>query len=197
MRQAITYDSGLAGNIRSVARLFRIPLRILMDWQQDGLLSQEITPEQWFFVDLVRRAVWENRKVLRAMLANLPRSERRALLDGCEKSAIERIVYLDFLRVKLTGRGFRNDGRLITFERYKKYLHHRHPKMLWMLTRQVFDRQRKAAEARIRYCRQRGTLSQLISDLGLEVQEDGTVVNPWVRQQEATSEYSGRNIFHD
>lgn len=198
MRECITYDEVLAADSRAVAKLFGIPHTVLSAWQLEGFISRGvITTAQWQTLNMIRCMIWDNRRVIRAMLANLPKRERRRLVDACEKNTTERIVYTDFLRFKLVGKGLMNDGRLITFDHYQKYLSWRHPQLCHLLTRKIFDRQRKAAEARIRYCRQHGTLTQLIADLGLKIQDDGTVVNPRIRSHEDTRVPSGRNIFYD
>ena len=198
MRERIAYDEKLAADSRAVAKLFGIPITVLTAWQLEGYISRRvITPQQWGMLNMIRCVIWDNRRVIRAMLANLTKAERRRLIDGCEKTTIERIVYTDFLRTKLTGRGLMDDDRLITFVHYQRYLVWRHPQLHHLLTRKIFERQRKSAEARIRYCRHRGTLSQLIVDLGLKINDDGTVVNPWIQQHQAISENPGLNIFHD
>lgn len=197
MRNRIEYVESIASDSRAVAKLFCIPQTVLAAWQLEGFISRvKVTPEHWERLNMVRCVIWDNRKVIRAMLATLPKSERRLLIDSCEKTTIERIVYLDFLRVKLTGRGLMNDDRQITFCRYQKYLAWRHPHLCHLLTLKIFGKQRKAAEARIRYCRQHGTLERLIADLGLKILGDGSITNPWI-SVEPTKTDSGKNIFSD
>jgi len=198
VRECFGYDAALAVDSRAVAKVFGVPHTVLAVWQQEGFVDCEVvTPEQWATLNMIRCAVWDNRRVIRAMLANLPKRERRRLLDDCDKPAIARIVYYDFLRAKLTGKGLMSDGRLITYEHYGKYLSWRHPQLQHLLTRKIFEQQRKSAENRIRYCRKHGTLPRLIADLGLVLLADNTVANPWIRQPDANNAFSGRNIFHD
>lgn len=197
MRSRIEYVETIASDSRAVAKLFSIPQTVLAAWQLEGFIGRvTVTQEQWERLNMIRCVIWDNRKVIRAMLATLPRSERRRLIDSCEKTTIERIVYLDFLRVKLTGRGLMNDDRQITFCRYQKYLAWRHPHLCHLLTLKIFEKQRKSAEARIRYCRQHGTLDRLITDHGLKILEDGSITNPWI-SDEPTKTDSGKNIFYD
>lgn len=197
MRDRVAYDQVTASNSRAVAKVFDIPHTVLQVWQREGFIDRVlVTPEQWEMLNMIRCVIWDNRRVIRAMLANLPKSVRRRLVDDCEKNTIERIVYHDFLRVKLTGRGLMNDGRLITYVHYQRYLSWRHPNLCHLLTRQIFERQRKAAEARIRYCRKMGTLGTLISDLGLQLR-DGVIVNPFIQENNPHVGFIGRNIFHD
>ncbi len=195
MKEHIVYNSKLASDGRAAAKLFGIPYTVLSSWQLEGYIGRSvITPEQWQLLNMIRCHIWENRRAIRAMLANLPKRERRRLVDDCEKTAIERIVYTDFLRFRLTGKGIMNDNRLITFNRYQDYLTWRHPNLYHLLTRGIYDKQIKSAEARIRYCRQRGLLNRLIADLGLSLLTDGTVVNPAIR---TNVEATGRYIFYD
>jgi hypothetical protein len=163
------YNHEIASDIKAISRMFGIPQRIIKQWQLEGYLSRTyITDEQWRWLELVQLAIWKNRAVIRAILSGLPRSERRRLADDCEKKGIERIVYNDFLRMKLRGDGIMGDGRNITFHRYQHYLHWRHPNLWQLLTRQIFDTQRKSALARIRYARQTGRIEQLMADLGVK-----------------------------
>ena len=183
MRAQIEFRADLSTDSRIVAKLFGIPHTVLSAWQLEGYIDRaSITQHQWNFLNMIRCCIWDNRRVIRAMLAGLPKSERRRLVDSCEKTTIERIVYLDFLRLKLVGRGIMNDGRLITFTHYQRYLTWRHPNLHHLLTRRVFDKQRKAAEARIRYVKHHGSLDQFISDLGLRRLANGQIVNPNIKE---------------
>lgn len=165
----INYKPEISGDVRSLSELFGIPQRIIRIWQLEGYLSRTcLTEEQWHWLDFIRLAVWQNRAVLRAMLAGLPQAERRRLADDCQKLGITRIVYNDFLRFKLRGDGIMGDGRSVTYQRYLQYLHWRHPHLWHLLTRQIFDRERKSVLARIRYARQTGRLDQLIADMGVK-----------------------------
>ena len=166
MRAAIPYEPAVAGDIRALTQSFDIPLYIVRQWQLEGFLSRSVVTEaEWELLNLVRCCIWGNRNVIRAMLRKLPVSERRRLIDACEKTAIERIVYVDFLRFKLSGTGIMGDAWPVTFERYQKYLTWRHPNLYSLLTYNIFIKQRKAALAKIAYARKTGTLEQLARDL--------------------------------
>ncbi len=116
---------------------------------------------------MIRSCVWDNRNVIRSMLRGLPQAERRRLIDTCEKTTIERIVYNDFLRFKLSGTGIMADCRPVTYQRYTEYLGWRHPYLYHLLTRKIFTTQRKSALAKIRYARLTGALNQLMNDLSV------------------------------
>ena len=166
------YQPDAASDVKALSKIFGIPQRIIRLWQLEGYLSRTcITEEQWRWLDLIRLAVWVNRAVIRAMLAGLPQAERRRLADDCAKLGIARIVYNDFLRFKLRGDGIMGDGRRVTYQRYQKYLQWRHPNLWQLLTRQIFDAQRKSALARIRYARQTGRLEQLKADMSVNLNE--------------------------
>jgi hypothetical protein len=168
----LTYQPECASDVKSLSQVFGIPQRIIRLWQREGYLSREcITADQWGWLELVKDALWSNRTVIRAMLAGLPQAERRRLADDCTKKGVERVVYNDFLRFKLRGDGIMGDGRNITYDRYRKYLQWRHPNLWHLLTRQIFDAQRKSALARIRYARQTGRLEQLMADMGVTWQD--------------------------
>jgi len=166
---ASAYQPEYASDVKTLSLIFGIPQRIIRLLQLEGYLSRTcITEEQWRWLDLIRLAIWSNRTVIRAMLAGLPRAERRRLADDCTKMGIERIVYNDFLRFKLRGDGIMGDGRNVTYDRYRQYLQWRHPNVWHLLTRQIFDTQRKSALARIRYARQTGRIEQLMADMGCQ-----------------------------
>lgn len=165
----IPYQSEVAEDIRKLSAIFGIPQRIIRQWQLEGYMSRGcISAEEWGWLALIQDAIWNSRAVIRAMLAGLPQAERRRLADDCEKRGVERIVYNDFLRFKLCGDGIMGDGRNVTYDRYRKYLQWRHPNLWHLLTRQIFDTQRKSALARIRYARQTGRIEQLMADMGCQ-----------------------------
>ena len=166
MRERIAYDLGAAGDVRALSILFGLPQYVLRRWQLEGFISRSIlSAVDWAILNMIRSCIWDNRNVLRAMLRGMPMSERRRLVDTCEKTTIERIVYDDFLRFKISGTGIMGDGRSVTFKRYAEYLSWRHPNLNYLLTYQIFIRQRKAALAKINYARKIGTLDQLIQDM--------------------------------
>jgi hypothetical protein len=167
MRAPLPFNPNFASNIRALSKLFDIPQFILRMWQTLGFISRSaVTPAEWEALDFIRMAVWDNRSVLRAMLRGLPLAERRRINDTCVKTAIERIIYDDFLRFKLaTPGGIMGDGRPVTYERYEHYLSWRHPNLFHLLTRKIFLRQRKAALARIDYARRTGSLDRLRHDM--------------------------------
>jgi hypothetical protein len=99
------------------------------------------------------------------MLKGLSGAERRRLADTADKTAIKRIVYSDFLRFKLRGGGIMEDGLPVTYDMYEQYISWRHPNLCKLLTRVIFEKQRKAALSRISYARRTGTLDQLTHDL--------------------------------
>lgn len=173
MRAPVPYSTAIAGDAKALAHTFGLPQYILRRWQLEGLISRSvITVTEWEALDLVRRGVWDNRAVLRAMLRGLPVDERRRIIDTCVKTAIERIVYNDFLRFKLSGTGIMGDGRPVTYGRYEQYLSWRHPGLCLLLSRQVFDRQRKAALAKIAYAKKTGTYKQLKQDMFCRKEDD-------------------------
>lgn len=166
MRASVNYDVAVAGNIKVLSHIFGIPQYILHQWQLEGLISRSvISKTEWEALNLICRGVWDNRNVIRAMLRGLTVSERRRLIDVCDKTAIERIVYDDFLRFKLNGCGIMGDGRPVTYERYEQYLTWRHPGLCHMLNRQLFNKQRKAALAKIDYACRTGTIERLQRDM--------------------------------
>lgn len=168
MRAPIPFQPTAAGDIKPLSQLFGIPQRVIRIWQLEGYLSRtSITEEQWHLLNMIRAVVWDNRTVLRAMLADLPRAERRILADVAEKTGIERIVYIDMLRFKLRGSGIMGDGLPVTYERYRGYLRWRHPNLWHLLNRAIFVRQRKAALAKISYADKTGKQDQLIKDMKL------------------------------
>jgi hypothetical protein len=143
-----------------------MPQYILRMWQFEVYISRSvITPAEWETLDMIRRAIWDNRNVLRAMLKGLPAAECRRFADTADKTAIERIVYSDFLHFKLRGGGIMEDGRPVIYQRYEQFLSWRHPNLCKLLTRGVFETQRKSALSKISYARRTGTLDQLTHDL--------------------------------
>jgi hypothetical protein len=166
VREPLPYNPEVSRDIKSLSKCFGIPQYILRQWQLEGIISRSaVSAAEWEFLDGIRSGVWQNRNVIRAILRALPISERRRIIETCEKSAIERIVYDDFLRFKLRGGGIMEDGRPVIFDRYEQYLSWRHPNLCELLTRSIFEKQRKAALAKISYARRTGTLNQLTHDL--------------------------------
>lgn len=166
MRERILYNEDAAGSILAISKLFDIPQYVLRHWQLAGFISRSvITMAEWEALDLIRCCIWDNRNVIRAMLRNLPASERRRIVDTCQKTTLERIVYNDMLRFKLSGIGIMGNGRQVTYQRYESYLTWRHPNLYHLLTRKIFEKQRKAALAKISYARKTASIVQLRNDL--------------------------------
>lgn len=166
MRAAIPYKPEVAIDIRALSKLFDIPQYILRIWQSQGFISRSVvSAAEWEMFNMIRCCIWDNRNVIRAMLRGLTAPERRRLIDACDKTAIERVTYEDFVRFKMGSTGIMGDGRPVTYERYMHYLSWRHPHLCHLLTKDIFIKQRKAALAKIAYARNTGTYDRLTRDM--------------------------------
>jgi hypothetical protein len=140
---------------------------MLRHWQILGLLDRiTISATQWQILEFIEVGIWRSAMVARAMLSELPKSERSRLARGCEKTAIERAVFFDLMRCKLRGCGLPgSDKTNITYDDYSKFLKWRRPSLSSKLTRDIFVAQRKSALAAISYANRTGTLAQLYTEL--------------------------------
>ncbi|GFE56731.1 hypothetical protein [Geobacter sp. AOG1] len=169
----------LAASLVLLAHQLDLPIKLLRRWQirttngvQTGWLSYPVTRLEYWVLLIIRNYLWCNEEALRMQLAQMSAARREWVVNGSGRSWIERVVLKDVIKHKLLKK-----KRYLTLPIYRNILYVRYPNGQKQLTKDVFDRMKKAADYLIAKARARNNLDLLAKSVGLVI-ENGHYVDP-------------------